>query len=174
MQKLLMKFLHLFLTKSQIYQYLFNFSPMYRSTNGRIFFVSDDFHNVKIKIPLNYRNRNYVGTMFGGSMLSATDPIYMTQLIEILGEDYIVWDKATTIKFKRPGNSTAFGDFILDINDINDIKNRIRIEKEIDFNKQVNLTSKEGIIFAEIYKTLYIAEKSFYKNKIRLKKQKIK
>jgi len=76
-------------TDAQIYKYGFNWSPMYRRSTGKVIEVSDDLHFVKIKIPLNWKNRNFVGTIFGGSMLSATDPIYMIQLMNILGEDYI-------------------------------------------------------------------------------------
>lgn len=75
-----------FFTDAQIYKYGFNWSPMYKRSTGKIIEVSDDLHYVKIKIPLSWKNRNYVGSMFGGSMLSATDPIYMIQLINILGD----------------------------------------------------------------------------------------
>ncbi|WP_235270985.1 PaaI family thioesterase [Flavobacterium sp. 316] len=87
---------------------MFNISPMYRRSCGKIFFVSDDLHVVKIKIPLTYKNKNYVGSMFGGSLFSATDPIYMIQLMQILGKEYVVWDKSTEIRFKRPVYANAF------------------------------------------------------------------
>jgi|TARA_B110000967_G_C18846531_1_gene542280 acyl-CoA hydrolase len=57
---------------------------------------------VKVRIKLSYKNSNYVGSIFGGSLLSATDPILMVQLINILGNKHVVWDKAAAIKFKRP------------------------------------------------------------------------
>tara|TARA_B110000240_G_C13483785_1_gene446463 strand:+ start:476 stop:664 length:189 start_codon:yes stop_codon:yes gene_type:complete len=56
---------------------------------------------VKVRIKLSYKNSNYVGSIFGGSLLSATDPILMVQLINILGNKHVVWDKAAAIKFKR-------------------------------------------------------------------------
>jgi hypothetical protein len=31
--------------------------------------------------------------MFKGNVLSATDPIYMIQLLQILDDHYVVWDK---------------------------------------------------------------------------------
>ncbi|MFV0530583.1 MAG: DUF4442 domain-containing protein [Flavobacteriales bacterium] len=154
------------LTQAQVYKHLFNLSPLYRNTTGRIIIVSEDLHYIKIKIPLNYQNRNYVGVMFGGSMFSATDPIYMTQLLEILGKDYVVWDKVSTIRYKRPGKSTAYGEFTFSKEEIATIKERIVNEKEINLTKQVNLVSKDGIIFAEIDKTLYIADRLFYKQKM--------
>ncbi|MDJ0644408.1 MAG: DUF4442 domain-containing protein, partial [Flavobacteriaceae bacterium] len=73
----LSKFLSRFFSKRQIFRYGFNVSPMYRRSTGKLYFVSEDLLNVKIKIPLSIKNRNYVGSIFGGSLFSATDPIYM-------------------------------------------------------------------------------------------------
>ena len=39
-------------------------------------------------------------------MYSAVDPIYMVMLIRRLGKDYLVWDKAVSIHFKKPGRET--------------------------------------------------------------------
>ena len=33
-----------------------------------------------------------------GSLYAAVDPIYMIQLIYVLGEEYVVWDKAAEIR----------------------------------------------------------------------------
>ena len=84
----------------------FNFFPAYRGTGARITYIASDWREVRIKVPLNWRTRNIVGTIFGGSMYGAIDPIYMVMLIKILGPEYIVWDKAAAIRFKRPGKST--------------------------------------------------------------------
>ena len=98
----LFAFFNRFFEKATLFRVMFNISPMYRRSCGRLIFVSKDLHVVKIKISLSYKNKNYVGSMFGGSLFSATDPIYMIQLVQILGNDYVVWDKATEIKFKKP------------------------------------------------------------------------
>ena len=90
-----------FFSDAQIYKYGFNWSPMYRRSTGKVIEVSEDLLYIKVKIPLNWKNRNFVGSIFGGSMLSATDPIYMIQLLKILGDDYVVWDKSATIKYKN-------------------------------------------------------------------------
>ena len=87
MYKVATEFLTRFIKPANIYKYGFNWSPMYRRTTAKITTVSDDLHYVKIRLKLNWKNRNYAGTLFGGSMLSATDPIYMIQLIHILVSD---------------------------------------------------------------------------------------
>ena len=66
--------------KTKLLRFGLNFFPAYRGSGARAIFVSDDWKEVHIKLPLNWRTRNYVGTIFGGSMYSAVDPIYMLQL----------------------------------------------------------------------------------------------
>src|SRR3954467_6939617 len=97
--------------RTRIDRWGFNFFPAYRGTGGRITYLADDYHEVHVKLPLSWRTRNYVGTIFGGSLYGAVDPVYMIMLIKILGSDYIVWDKAATIRFKRPGRETLRAKF---------------------------------------------------------------
>jgi len=127
MNKIIIKFLQIFFKKSVIFKNGFNFNSAYRRSTGRIYFVSDDLQTIKVKIPLSYKNRNYVGTMFGGAMSAATDPIYMIQLITILGNDYVVWDKSASIRFKRPGNKTLYAYFIISNKFLEQIKSDISI-----------------------------------------------
>lgn len=154
-----------FFTDAQIYKYGFNWSPMYRRSTGKIINVSEDLHDIKIKIPLSWKNRNYVGSIFGGSMLSATDPIYMIQLMKILGKDYVVWDKAATIKYKRPGKETLFCEFTFTRQEIVNIKKDVENKGEIDIIKTPNIVTKDDVIIAELSKTIYVATKVFYKEK---------
>ncbi len=160
------KVLNKFLKQRTIFKYGFNITPMYRRSTGKIVEVSDDLYKVKVKIPISYKNRNYVGSIYGGSLFSATDPIFMTQLMWVLGDQYVVWDKSAEIKFKRPAKQDSYVDFILTKNDIQIIKERVVEEKEIDLIKDIKITNKESsVVYAEVSKTIYIADKSYYKNK---------
>ena len=103
----------------------FNFFPAYRRTGGRLIYLADDYHEIHVKLPLTWRTRNYVGTTFGGSMYGAVDPVYMIMLIKILGEDYVVWDKAATIRFKKPGRSTLYAKFRIEPEEIKTIKDEL-------------------------------------------------
>ncbi|WP_303316485.1 DUF4442 domain-containing protein [Flavivirga abyssicola] len=165
MYRILTKILKRFLSDKQIYKYGFNLSPMYRRSTGKVIEVSDNLHYVKIKIPLSFKNRNFVGSIFGGSLFSATDPIYMIQLMNILGEDYIVWDKAASIKYKRPGKDTLYCEFEFSIDEINTFKKDISNKGEIDIVKTPTIVDKEGNTIAELSKTIYVANKAFYKEK---------
>ena len=132
--------------------------PAYRGTGGRVTYIADDFHEIKVKIPLSWRSRNYVGTIYGGSMYGAIDPIYMLMLIKILGPEYVVWDKAVSIRFKKPGKETLYVDFRLSSDEIAEIKRLAKTERSVDRIYNVELKDKSGVVYAEIEKTLYIAK----------------
>lgn len=165
MYKTITKIAKRYFTDAQIYKYGFNWSPMYRRTTGRIITVSEDGLYVKIKIPLSIKNKNYMGSIFGGSLFAATDPIYMIQLINILKDDFVVWDKDATIKYKRPARETVFTEFIFTEEDIEYIKSSIVKNGEMDIVKNTNIVTKNGLVIAELSKTIYVANASYYKEK---------
>jgi hypothetical protein len=169
MYETLFTFLNRYFKKATLFKVGFNLSPMYKRSCGKIIFVSDDLHLVKIKIPLSYKNKNYVGSIFGGSLFAATDPIYMIQLMQILGKDYVVWDKKTDIKFKRPAYEHAYATFEFTTTEINEILQKVKSENELDYTKTLHITDICGTVFTELDKTLYIATKAYYKQKRSLK-----
>lgn len=150
----------------QLFKVGFNLSPMYRRSTARIIEVSKDLLKVKIKLPISYKNRNYVNSIFGGSMFSAVDPIPMVQLINLIGNDYVVWDKSAKIYFKRPAKEHLFAEFTYTNEELSEIKARIQNEQEIEIVKISQLTNQaKTIVYCEVHKTIYIADKSFYKEK---------
>jgi len=165
-----LKLLKKFYRPDQLFKHGFNLSPMYRRSVGRITEVSKDLYGVKVEIPLSYKNRNYAGSIFGGSLFAATDPIYMIQLIYILGDDYLVWDKAATIRYRRPARQKAYAQFLFSPEEIESIKQQIIENKEIDITKHLNLFGANGDVFAELDKTIYIASKQYYKEKLASRK----
>lgn len=168
MYRLAFNFLRNFFSEATLLKYGFNLSPMYRRSVGKLVYVSKNLHEVAIKIPLNYKNRNYVGAIFGGSMLSATDPIYMIQLMNILGDEYVVWDKAASIKYKRPARETVHVNFSFSADEIAEIKKQVHIQKELDYRKKALITNSDNsVVYAEVNKTIYIAQKQHYKQKIK-------
>lgn len=155
-----------YIGKSKLFKYGFNWSPMYRRSTAKIIEVSADLMEVRIKLPISYKNRNYVNSIFGGSMFSAVDPIPMVQLINIIGEDYIIWDKSAEIYFKRPARNDLYADFTYTLEELEDIKNRVAQEKEIEIVKTTLLTDKNGgKVYCEVRKTIYVADKSYFKKK---------
>jgi len=161
-----------FMGEHTLFKYGFNLSPMYRRSTAKIISVSKDMLHVEIKLPISYKNRNYVNSIYGGSLFSAVDPIPMVQLINLLGEDYVVWDKSAEIFFKRPARETLVAEFKYTMSEIADIKRSVASENEIDIVKKTVLTDKnKTTTFCEVQKTIYVADKAFYKEKRRRAKK---
>lgn len=155
-----------FISKDKLFKYGFNLAPMYRRSTARVTHVSEDLLNVKVKLAISYKNRNFVNTIFGGSMFSAVDPFPMVQLINLLGDEYVVWDKSAKISFKRPAREDLYADFLYTPEELDEIKRKVEQEKEIEIIKTTSLTNKAGNkTFCEVEKTIFIADKSHFKNR---------
>lgn len=160
-----------FIGRPTLFKYGFNLSPMYRRSTGRIIDVSEDLLQVRIKLPLSYKNRNYVNSIFGGSMFASVDPIPMVQLIQLLGSNYVVWDKSAEIFFKRPAKEHLFAEFKYTENEVAAIKQKVEDHNETEILKTTQLMNKDGsVVFREVKKRIYIADKIYFKNKRKTKK----
>ncbi|WP_026998962.1 DUF4442 domain-containing protein [Eisenibacter elegans] len=152
--------------KHKLLRWFWNYIPnAYSRSGGRIRYIAADYREVRVSLSLGWRTRNYVGTIFGGSMFAATDPFYMLMLLNILGKDYVVWDKAASIRFRKPGKGRLEARFVLTEAQIEQIKSAVAQHQEFEVALPIQLTNKEGQVCAEISRTVYIADKVFYKQK---------
>ncbi len=159
------------LPKHLLFRYGFNFSPMYRRTTGRVTYVAKDLLAVRIKLRISWRNKNYVGSIFGGSMFSAADPIPMVQLINLIGTDYVVWDKSAEIFFKKPAREDVFAEFSYTLKELEEIKQKVATNSEIEIVKSTRLTNQSRTeVYCLVNKTIYIADKNHYRMKAAARK----
>jgi len=140
---------------------LINFYPPYIGAGISLKEVSDDFTKVVVQMKKRWYNTNAVGTHFGGSMYSMCDPFYMFILMENLGKDYIVWDKAASIKFKKPGLGTITASFEITKDNIAAIKNEVDIKGKGDYTFSTTINNEQGEIVAEVEKVVYVRNKKF-------------
>ena len=162
-----------FFPQSMLFKYGFNLSPMYKRSTAKIINVSDDLLNITIKLPISWKNKNYVNSIFGGSMFAAVDPIPMVQLMNLIGDDFVVWDKSAEIKFKRPAKEDLYADFVFSKNELEEIKIKVATHQEWEVLKTTHLTNKEKTqVFCEVQKTIYVADKEFYMAKRKKKSKK--
>jgi acyl-coenzyme A thioesterase PaaI-like protein len=142
--------------RSRVTRWGFNLFPAYRGTGARIAYVSSDWREVRVRLPLSWRTRNYVGTIFGGSLYGSVDPIYMIMLIKNLGPAYTVWDKAATIRFQKPGRGTLHARFRLEEKELVEIRRILETEPSTDRVYVVELADAAGTVHATVEKTIYI------------------
>jgi acyl-coenzyme A thioesterase PaaI-like protein len=145
--------------RTRVFRWGFNFFPAFRGTGGRITYIADDWSEVRVKLPLNWRTRNYVGTLYGGSIYGAVDPHYMIMLIKRLGPEYVVWDKAATVRFRRPGRSMLFARFLVPDEEVVAIREILRDAPKLDRIYQIDLSDAAGEVCATVEKTVFIRKR---------------
>jgi len=142
--------------RSRLARWGFNVFPAYWGTGARVTYIADDYREMHVRLPLTWRTRNYVGTIFGGSMYAAIDPVYMIMLMKNLGPDYVVWDKAASVRFRKPGRTTLYARFTLSSEELDAIRRDVASSGRIDRIYRVELTDKDGVVHAEVEKTIHI------------------
>jgi len=121
--------------------------------------ISDDLRTIEVHMPLRFWNRNYVGTHFGGSLYSMCDPFFMLILASHLGRDYIVWDKAATIRFKKPGRGLVKATFNIPEERVKEIRAQADTQDKTEPQFQVAVIDSDGNVVAEVDKLLYVRRK---------------
>lgn len=136
-----------------------NLYPPYLGAGIRVRTIAPDFRRVVVEMPLRWFNRNYFGTHFGGSLYSMTDPFYVLMLANILGADYVVWDQAAEIAFRRPGRGTVRAVFSLSDPEIEEIRRQTADGEPYRPRFTVQVTQEDGAVVAEVVKILYVRRK---------------
>ena len=118
-----------------------------------------DMKSAEVTMKLRPWNRNFVGTHYGGSLYSMCDPFYMLMLIKNLGPEYIVWDKAASIRFRKPGKGTVRAEFQLTDSQLDDIREQLKALPKYEPIYSVEVKDGSGDVVAEVQKTLHIRKK---------------
>jgi hypothetical protein len=124
--------------------------------------MDPDFRAIDVEMRLTWRNRNVMGAHFGGSLYAMTDPFYMLMLMENLGPEYIVWDKAAAIRYKRPGIGTVRAEFRLTQAQIEDVRATLETEERYEPVFLIEVKDESGKVVSEVDKTIYIAKRSVH------------
>jgi acyl-coenzyme A thioesterase PaaI-like protein len=137
----------------------FNLFPAFRATGARVIYISEDMRTLRIKLPLNRRTRNIHGTLFGGALYAATDPLYALLVKVAVGPGHIVLDKAGTIHYRRPGRSTLYAECSLSESEVAVMRKRLAREPAVDLNYEIEWIDENGVLHAIVEKTIYVARK---------------
>jgi hypothetical protein len=139
---------------------LMNFWPPFLGAGIRVKRISADWKEVDLEMKLRWWNSNYVGTHYGGSLYSIADPFYMIMLIEILGKEYVVWDKAGSVRFRKPGRGTVYVSFRISDAQIEELKEALTREPKIERTFRVDVKDADGVVIAEVEKLIHIRMKA--------------
>jgi len=133
-----------------------NLWPPFRGAGVKVLRVSADYREIDVRLRLRLLNRNYFGTQFGGSLYSMTDPFHALMLFRNLGTDYIVWDKAGSIRYLKPGRGDVFAYFRLDGADVETAREATATGDKYEPTFGVDIVDAEGVTIAVVEKTLHV------------------
>jgi hypothetical protein len=88
-----------------------------------------------------------------------TDAFYMLMLMANLGRDYIVWDKAAAIRYRKPGKGTVRAEFRLSDSQIDDIREKLKTLPKYEPVFMVEMKDKAGVVIAEVERVLHVRKK---------------
>jgi len=136
-----------------------NLWPPFLGAGIRIQHIAPDMKAIDVEMKLRFWNANYVGTHFGGSLFAMTDAFYMLMLMHHLGTGYVVWDKAATIAYCKPGKGTVHAEFRLSDSQIDDIREKIQTLPKYEPVFLVEVKDEAGVVIAEVEKVLHVRKK---------------
>lgn len=139
---------------------LLNLWPPLLGAGIRVTRLQSDWKEIDVEMNLHFWNANFVGTHYGGSLYSMTDPFYMLMLIQNLGRDYIVWDKSANIRFRKPGKGRVVARFRLSEEQIEGIRRDLQTQPKIEPTFLVEVTDESGAVIAEVQKVLHVRKKN--------------
>lgn len=141
--------------KSFVVRRLMSFYPPYLGAGVRVA-MAPDLSRCTVTMKLCWWNRNYLGTHFGGSLYSMCDPFFVLLLSERLGRDYEVWDKAATIRFRRPGRTTVYAEFRVGDEELAAVRDTVERDGRAEPTFQVVVRDAADQVVAEVDKVLFV------------------
>lgn len=148
------------MTKADKLRWLMNWWPPFIGAGIKVETVSTDFRHVRVRLQAGRLRRNYVGTHFGGSLFAMTDPYWMIMVLENLGRDYLVWDKAGEIEFVRAVREPVWCEFRLDDGVLAEFKTAAAGGEKYLRWMPVDVCTADGEVVARVRKQLYVRLKS--------------
>jgi acyl-coenzyme A thioesterase PaaI-like protein len=124
--------------------------------------MDKDLRAVDAEMRLTRWNRNYMGVHFGGSLFTMTDPFYMLMVATNLGGDYVVWDKAASIRYRKPGVGRVRAEYRLSEERLAEIRAAVEAEGRHDARFDVQIKDEAGDVVAEVERVIYCAKKSVH------------
>jgi acyl-coenzyme A thioesterase PaaI-like protein len=101
-----------------------------------------------------------MGVHFGGSLFAMTDPFYMIMVATNLGSGYVVWDKAASIRYKKPGKGRVRAEFRLSEEKLTEIRAALEVDGRYDARFVIEVKDDEGGVVVEVERVIYCATKT--------------
>ena len=135
--------------RTRLLRWKFNLFPAYRGSGARVTYIDDTMREIRIRLPLNWRTRNLNGTIYGGSIYAAVDPIHAVMLISLLGrQDHVAWTKEASVRFKRQARTDLTARIVLREEEVASIREQVRREGKVERRYLVDLVDEHRHVCA--------------------------
>lgn len=117
------------------------------------------FRGVDVKISKSLFNKNYNGSIFGGTIYAATDPFYallFDQLLQRQGFKIRVWLKSASIQYLKPGRSALFFTIMVTDDMLNDAIEALNTHGKFVKAYPMEIKDKSGQVCATVMNEVYI------------------
>lgn len=138
---------------------LMRFWPPFWGAGISVKSFSPDMTSVEVQMKMRPWNKNYVGTHYGGSLYSMTDPFYMLMIMNLLGKNYIVWDKSASIRYKIPAKGTVHAHFQVTQEQLEQFRREVEENNKCEPEFVIEIKSSEGATICVVKKILHISRK---------------
>lgn len=138
---------------------LIRFYPPYLGAGVRVTRIDPSLRRVDVAMTLRWWNRNYFGTHFGGSLYSMCDPFLALMVMQAVGTDHVVWDKAASIRFLRPGRGRVCARFELTDEQLRQIRADVDATGKSHPHFEVIVANAAGEPVARVEKVLSVKKK---------------
>lgn len=139
-----------------LFRRIFNLWGPFRAAGIVVTHLAPNWRYARVELRHRLLNRNYVGTHFGGSLFSMTDPFYMLLLLHGLGKDYFVWDKSASIDYVAPGRGTVSAEFRIDDATLDRIRREAASGEAVFPEFDVEIRDIAGVTIARVHRRLYV------------------
>ncbi|MEO7916563.1 MAG: DUF4442 domain-containing protein [Dokdonella sp.] len=136
-----------------------NLWPPFLFNAIRVQHIAEDWHSARVVLRKHWYNRNYVNTQFGGNLFAMNDPFWMLLTMQLLGPDYIIWDKAGAIEFVAPGRGDVSADFRVSHEVIDTIRAATAAGGKYLHWFENEVRDDAGVVIAKVRKQVYFRRK---------------
>ncbi len=146
---------------------LLNLYPPYIGAGVKVEHISEDWRSLRVSMRLRWYTRNAVGTHFGGSLYAMVDPHLMLLLMQLLGDDYVVWDKSATIEFVKATRRKVYAVIQVGDEELEEIRRRTEQGDKYLPSFSIEIRDDDGRLVARVEKVLYVRKKRVMPEKAR-------
>jgi acyl-coenzyme A thioesterase PaaI-like protein len=126
--------------------------------------IDEGFRGTTVRIRKSFINRNYNGSIFGGTIFAAADPFYAVlfhQIFSRKGYNIRAWAKSSEIKFIKPGFTDLSFTIKIDEAAILEAEEILNTIGKYTKAYSIHIFDKNGVNVASVVNEIYMRNLTF-------------